>query len=90
MVLKPEIIQVLQREKAVCEAAINRLQEKTRLLENQFGWSTDMFLKLFNAGDIGDEQEFFRWYALAEAIQEWQQTYNSLQEILSDVELVSA
>lgn len=90
MTLKPEIIQVLQREKTVCEAALLRLQEKAHVLENEFGWSTAAFLKRFNAGKTGDDQEFFRWYALAEAMQEWQKTYDSLQEVLSDVELVNA
>jgi hypothetical protein len=90
MRLKPEIIHVLQREKMVCEAALTRLREKTRPLEKQFGWSTATFLTLFNNGEAGDEQEFFRWYALAEAMQEWQITYDSLQELLSNKELVNA
>ena len=53
-------------------------------MENQFGWSTHTFLELFNAGKIGDEQEFFRWYALAEALREWQETRGYLQEMLSN------
>jgi len=83
MMLKPEVIHILQREKAVCEAALQRLQEKTQLLENQFGWSTPTFLELFNAGTIGDKQEFFRWYALAEALREWQENRGYLHEMLS-------
>jgi hypothetical protein len=79
MVLRPEIVHMLQREKAVCEAAIMCLQEKTQLLETQFGWSTQKFWELFNAGEVGDEQAFFRWYALAEALKEWQETYEYLQ-----------
>lgn len=90
MTLKPEIIYLLQREKAVCETAMLRLQEKTQFLEDQFGWPTPVFLELFNAGKVGDEQEFFRWYALAEALREWQETRGYLQEMLSNVELVSA
>ncbi len=90
MMLRPEIIHMLQREKAVCEAAMMRLQEKTQLLETQFGWSTQKFLELFNAGEVGDEQAFFRWYALAEALKEWQETYEYLQAMLSDVALVDA
>jgi uncharacterized protein YhaN len=88
--LKPEIIHIVQREKEVCETAMTRLQEKTQLLEEQYGWSTHTFLDLFNAGKIGDEQAFFRWYALAEALQEWRDTHGYLQEILSNVDLVSA
>ena len=90
MFLKLEIIHVLQREEMVCKAAIARLQEKTRLLEKQFGWSTEAFLKMFNSGQAGDDLDFFRWYALAEAIKEWQTTRDSLQELLTDSELVSA
>jgi len=90
MTLKPEIIYLLQREKAVCETAMLRLQEKTQFLEDQFGWSTRAFLELFNAGKIGDEQEFFRWYALAEALREWRETRGYLQEMLSNMEMVSA
>jgi len=90
MILKPEIIHVLQREETVCKAAIARLREKTRLLEKQFGWSTESFLKMFNSGQAGDDLDCFRWYALAEAIKEWQKTYDSLQEVLTDSELVSA
>ena len=90
MVLKPEIIQVLEREKAVCETAIARLKEKAQLLEKQFGWSTDAFLKLFSSGEAGDDLAFFRWYALAEAIKDWQTTYDSLKELLAGSELVSA
>jgi len=90
MTLKPEVIHILRREKAVCEAAMQRLQEKTGLLENQFGWSTHKFMELFNAGKIGDDQAFFRWYALAEALREWQETRGYLQEMLANVELVNA
>ena len=78
MTLKPEIIHILQREKAVCETAISRLQEKTTPLEQAFGWSTETFLQRFNTGQTGDEQDFFRWYALAEAIKEWQKTLDNL------------
>lgn len=90
MMLKPEIVHVLQREKAVCETALVRLQEKTNPLEKKFGWSTELFLDRFKAGQAGDEQDFFRWYALAEAIEDWQTTYDSLEELLTNKELVNA
>jgi hypothetical protein len=90
MILKPEIIHVLQREITICEAAMSQLREKTGQLESQYGWSTTTFLRLFNAGRAGDDQDLFRWYALAEALQDWQKTYDSLQEILGNAELVLA
>lgn len=88
--LKPEVIRVLEREKAVCNTAIARLRERHRPLEQQYGWTTDEFLEKFNAGEIGDDQEFFLWYALAEAVKDWQKTRASLEELLAGSELVSA
>ena len=90
MKLRPEVIRVLEREKMMCETAIARLREKYRLLEQQYGWSTEAFLRKFNAGEIGDDQEFFLWYALAEAVKDWQKTLDSLDELLSGSELASA
>lgn len=88
--LKPEVIRVLEREKAVCETAIARLREKHRPLEQQYGWTTDEFLEKFSTGEIQDDQAFFLWYALAEAVKDWQKTRDSLEELLAGSEPVSA
>jgi len=90
MNLKPEVIRVLAREKMVCDTAIARLRERYRPLEQRYGWSTDEFLKKFNAGQIGDKQEFFLWYALAEAVKDWQVTRNSLEDLVRSSETVGA
>lgn len=90
MTLKPEVVRVLERERVICETALARLGDRYRLLEQQYGWSTAEFLKKFNAGEIGDDQEFFLWYALAEAVKDWQKTRDSLQELLAGSEMVSA
>lgn len=90
MLLKPEVVRALEREQRMCETAIERLQERSQPYEQQFGWSTDSFLQKFNAGEIGDEQIFFRWFAVAEAIKEWQQTYESLTDLLDSAELAHA
>ncbi len=74
MNLKPEVTRILVREKLVSQTALARLREKIRPLEMRYGWSTDTFPKKFDAGEAGDEQVFFRWYALAEAIKDWQKT----------------
>jgi len=88
--LKPEVVRVLEREKQICETAMAHLRERSRSLEQQYGWSTDEFLSKFNAGEIGDDQEFFLWYALAEAVKDWQKTRDSLDELLAGSEPVSA
>lgn len=52
-------------------------------LKKQYGWSTSEFLKKFNDGEAGDEQAFFRWYAFAEAINDWQSTSTSIDDLLT-------
>jgi hypothetical protein len=88
--LNPEIIRVLAREKVVCETALARLRDRYRPLEQQYGWTTDEFLKKFSAGEIGDDRELFLWYALAQAAKDWQVTRNSLEELLASSERVGA
>ncbi len=39
----------------------NKLQE----LERQHGMSTDIFLRRFEAGELGDGEEWFDWEAIA-------------------------
>ncbi len=90
MILKPEVIRALEREQRMCEMAIERLRERSYPLEQQYGWSTESFLKKFNAGETGDEQVFFRWFALAEATKDWQKTHDSLSELLANAEFVHA
>lgn len=88
--LKPEILRVLEREQRMCETAISRLEERARPWEDEYGWSTTLFLEKFNSGEAGDELIFFQWYAVAEAIKDWQKTYTSLNELLTGAELIYA
>lgn len=89
MILKPEVTRVLVREKLMCDAAIARLKERVRPLEQRYGWTTDQFLQKFEQGEAGDDQEFFLWYALAEAVKDWRKTRDSLEDLLAGSELVS-
>jgi hypothetical protein len=39
---------------------------KLRALEEQFGMTSDLFSQKFQRGELGDDEEFFRWDALGE------------------------
>ena len=39
---------------------------KLRALEVQFGMTSDLFYEQFHRGELGDEEDFFRWDALVE------------------------
>ena len=42
------------------------LAAKLRALEEQFGMTSDFFSQKFHRGELGDDEEFFRWDALGE------------------------
>jgi len=86
MKLKREVIQSLERESRLSGTAIAQLDERCRTFEEKYGWSTEEFLRKFNAGEIGDDQDYFLWYALARARQDWQTTRASLDELLTGVQ----
>ena len=39
---------------------------KLQALEEQFGMTSDLFSQKFHSGELGDNEEFFRWDALGE------------------------
>ncbi len=56
--------------KTTLQKEIIRLKEKIKSLdkhllsyEKKFGYSSDVFRKKFNNGELGDDQVFFEWYA---------------------------
>jgi hypothetical protein len=42
------------------------LAVKLRTREEQFGMTSDLFSQKFRHGELGDDEAFFRWHALAE------------------------
>jgi hypothetical protein len=42
------------------------LTTKLRVLEEQFGMTSDLFYTKFHSGELGDDEAFFRWDALIE------------------------
>lgn len=49
--------------------------------ENQYKMTSAKFIEQFDAGKLGDEQEFFDWYAATRGLNLWRERY----EILSGV-----
>lgn len=43
---------------------------------------TKTFLKKFEAGSLGDEQDFFDWYAFYKLLNRWSKTQNALRSVI--------
>ena len=80
--MKKEIIHSLEREKKISQLAINHLKDQIKSYERKFRWSTSEFLNKFDNGLIGDDEVFFKWYAMAQALKDWQTTKEALEEAI--------
>jgi uncharacterized protein YhaN len=80
--MRKEIIQSLEREKKISQLAINHLKDQLKSYERKFHWSTSEFLNKFDNGSIGDEEAFFKWHAMAQALKDWQTTKEALEEVI--------
>jgi len=79
---KPEVLSSLERESKACALAIEYYQEMREGLEKKYEISSDEFRKRFEEGSMGDEQDFFDWYAYNRFIDSWQQTKEALEELI--------
>jgi len=80
--LKQEVIQSIKREDSICNIAIDHLKKSCHDFEKKYHMSTGSFLKKFNKGKLGDEQDFFKWYSVSEGVKDWLKTRSALREIL--------
>jgi hypothetical protein len=58
---------------------LEEISAKLRALEEQFRMPSDVFYQKFHRGELGDEEEFFRWDPLLEMRQHLQQRMSILQ-----------
>jgi len=82
MNLKREVIDSMKREDNICKLAVEHLRKECALFEKKYRMPTRIFLQKFNRGKVGDEQDFFKWYALAEGLKDWMKTREALRELL--------
>ena len=49
-----------------------------KMFEKKHKMNSEKFLEQFDAGKLGDEQEFFDWYAAARGLNLWRERYEIL------------
>ncbi|OGW00415.1 MAG: hypothetical protein A2889_01890 [Nitrospinae bacterium RIFCSPLOWO2_01_FULL_39_10] len=84
MVMKSQVINSLKRERRVCSLAIEHLESQCKEFEKRYYWTTDEFLQKFEEGLAGDNEDFFKWYAIAQGLADWKSTMSALEEVLVD------
>ena len=55
--------------------------ERCITFEQRYGMSTETFLERFEAGTLGDQPEWFDWYAAAQGKQLWSRKHTILAHL---------
>jgi hypothetical protein len=63
----------LKREYTLYANAISFYKKAIQELERKHHLGTSAFLRRFETGQLGDDADYFDWYAFAKLLAEWQQ-----------------
>jgi len=62
-------------------ARFRRFQAECRIFEEKYGLSSERFAEKFDAGELGDDEHWFDWYAVNKGRQLWGKKYQILKEL---------
>lgn len=82
MQITEEIRRSLKREYVLCSNAIAFYKGAIKNFEQKYHLSTRTFLKKFGAGQIGDDADYFDWYAFANLLAQWQKTQSAIHSAI--------
>ena len=77
------VASAVKREQAIGNFLINMYKEKLSYFEKKYEIGTQVFLKKFEGGELGDSEDFFEWFALAKAESHWVTKIKELKETSS-------
>lgn len=61
------------------EVRRNHYLAACREFEQTYNMSSDEFMRRFESGELGDDEQWFSWYAVKQGFDEWDRRYHILQ-----------
>ena len=77
------IVEALERELKLYRAKLRNYQVKLSEYERKYKMSSSEFLKLFEEGKLGDEEDYFLWWSYLKAIEKVKE---KIREIENEVQ----
>lgn len=71
--------EAVRRELEIGKFALMRYSAKLSEFEKKYGMDTEKFVKKFEEGKVGDEQDYFEWFALFKAKKQWEEKLKQLE-----------
>ncbi|AKB27955.1 hypothetical protein MSSAC_2697 [Methanosarcina siciliae C2J] len=73
----------LDQNERVAKYKIKKYSGICENFENKYGMDSDHFMEKFDSGDLGDDDDFFDWYAAKRGLDIW----NKKLKILSGIQI---
>ena len=72
----------LKREYDLYTNALAFYKNTLKEFERKHRLSTQVFLKRFESGQLGDEADYFDWYAFAKLLAKWRKAQSAIQSAI--------
>lgn len=69
----------IQREASLGRLLVERYRSKLDRFEDAYDMSTETFRDRFESGELGDDEAFFEWLAVAKSLEHWEDKLADLQ-----------
>ena len=69
----------LKREYDLYSNAMAFYKNTLKKLEQKHQLSSEVFLKRFESGQLGDDADYFDWYAFAKLLARWQKAHSAIR-----------
>lgn len=80
-VVKDIVRSALQNEANLARFRHEQFAKECQAFERRFRMTTEQFLAKFDAGELGDAEEYFDWFAAARGREIWEQKSQVLGEV---------
>ena len=77
-----EIKTSLEREYDLYSNAMTFYEGALKQLEEKHQLDTRTFIEKFESGQLGDEPDFFDWYAFAELLEQWRKAQSAIRSAI--------
>lgn len=73
------IHQAIEKEISLGKYLLSGYSEKMKSLEKKYKITTSSFVRSFENGKMGDDQDFFEWFALYKGKKHWEEKLSALK-----------
>lgn len=74
------ISEALRDQATVAQMRREEFRRLCNQFEEKYGWNSDEFMRRFEAGSLGDDAEYFDWFAAKRGFNIWDRRYRILSE----------